>query len=241
MTSKEGRKYSMLATLFSVVVIVLIQSVAASRAAISPERPAVFTDLDLKSEDGTLELFGDGSVRFDKQLAELRKATSLKLLEIDGLKSKADDVKRQAPQALQAVKSAIEKLKAADRWNHLDDEVLAGLTDARIISTLNKLGGARQNLEEVSQFSSGKVSDELDIEIGDLRVRAVSRLESPVFEQGSNSFRFRTVNYNPVAAIGFRCRLATARVTISKLTHGGHATAAASSNVLVSCPNASLN
>ena len=235
--SKERRKYPMLVTLCSIVAVVFVQMATS----IITARPAGFADLDLKSEDGTLELFGDGSVRYDKQLAELRKATSLKLLEIDGLKSKSEDIKRQVPQALQAVKSAIAKLKAADHWNHLDDEVLNGLTDARIIGTLNRLGGARQNLREVSEFSSNKVADELDAEIGDLRVRAVNRLDNPIFEQRADVFQIRAVNYNPVAAIGFRCRLANARLTISKLTHGGKATSAAHANVLVSCPNASLN
>jgi hypothetical protein len=238
--SKKRRKYSILVTLCSVVAMVLVQSVTTSTPATFAARPGGFTDVDLKSEDGTLELFGDGSIKYDKQLAEFRRAASLRLLEIDGLKSKAEDIKRQVPQALQAVKSAIAKLKAADHWNKLDDEVLAGL-DARVSGVLKKLGGPRQNLQEVSEFSSSKVADELDTEIGVLRARAVSRLENPIFDQRSDVFRIRAVNYNPVAALGFRCRLATARLTISKLTHGGHATAAASSNVLLSCPDPSLN
>ena len=238
--SKKRSKYARLTVLFSVLSIVLVQSVSASRTSIFTVRPPVFTDLDLKSEERTLDAFGDGSVRYDQQLAELRRAASLRLLEIDGLKSQAEDLKRQAPQALEAVKSSIAKLKAADHWNKLDDEVLAGL-DARVSSVLKKLGGPRQNLQEVSEVSSSKVADELDTEIGVLRARAVSRLENPIFEDRADVLQIRAVNYNPVAAKGFRCRLATARVTISKLTHGGHATAAASSNVLLACPNASLN
>src|SRR5712691_5025893 len=77
-----------------VVVIALVQSASKSKATISPASPAGFPNLDLKSEDGTLDSFGDGSVKFDKRVAELRKASSFTLTDIlNGLKPKGDDVK----------------------------------------------------------------------------------------------------------------------------------------------------
>ncbi|MFN2576349.1 MAG: hypothetical protein ABR607_01515 [Pyrinomonadaceae bacterium] len=221
--------------------MVFVQSVRATRITISPLRLAVLGDLDLKSEDQTLDVFGDGSVRFDKQLGELRKANSFSLAELDVLKPKGDDAKRQLPQALQAIKSAITKLKAADRWNRLDDEVQDGTSNSLISRVLKKLGGARQNLQEASQISSSNFAEEIDGDIEVLRTKAQVRPEDLVFERfGDSRNRLVPVAYNPVFAKGFRCMLATARHTISKLTHGGNATAAASSAVLLACPDPTL-
>ncbi len=209
--------------------------------AVSAALAAVYTDPDLKSEDNALSLFGDGSVRYEKQLAENRKLTSLSLFQIDGLKSKGEGLNRQLPQAIQAIKSVIDKLKATEHWNRLDEEILDG-TSNDIIAVLKKLGGPKQNLLDASQISANSFADEINTDIQALRAKAVSQNGDQLFlsPSGNDFWRMIPANYSPVAAKGFRCRLAGARYTISKLTHGGKATPAAASAALLNCPDPTL-
>ncbi len=71
--SKHSRKRFVVAT----IAMVLLTALSVTRTSNAPASAHSIPDLDLKSEDGALSLFGEGSVRFDKQLAEFRNASSL--------------------------------------------------------------------------------------------------------------------------------------------------------------------
>src|SRR6266498_3139951 len=151
-----------LAALLAISAAFGVWSVNASRATESTPPTHTLDNLDLSSEIQTLRGNNDAWRALTKHFTELYNKASLTKSEFALLNSKASDVKQRLTQTQQAVKSVIVKLKAAGHWNGLDEEVLAGVTNQKIISAFREHGGARQILLDVSQANIGEAASEID-------------------------------------------------------------------------------
>src|SRR3954470_9803885 len=129
---KKARfNYWILTALFTVMALILVQGVSANKATNSPASDAALDEPNLSSEARTVNSFGDDLVAYDKKRAELSKKASLTNEEFNALQRTGDDLKGRVSQLRDAVQSTITKLKASGRWDHLDEDVLAKLTDSR--------------------------------------------------------------------------------------------------------------
>ena len=155
---KAGITYSKLTALFAVLAITLIQSLSASTAAALAPRPNAPAEADLSAELRVLDSFADDLNKFDRRRAELSKRASLTREEFDPLQRTADDLKRRLSQVQNALRDAINKLKASGDWDDLDAKLIAKITDSSLQSRFSQ-NSFKKLLEESSSQLSGQAND----------------------------------------------------------------------------------
>lgn len=212
-------------TALAVLAIAAILSVIPIR---STRSAAPLDEPNLSNEERTVNSFTDDLSNFDTKRAELSKKPSLTNEEFSSLERTGNDLKRRVSQLKDATESIINKLKAAGRWNTLDEDVLARLTDAKDRATLRDNGGLRHILESAVTDLNGQSGDEI--------VAPLSQLRSKVAQSKDDRFdwyqevpsRMVAASYElptygqpaPLMIRSLRCIGATIRLAVSGVLHG---------------------
>src|SRR5215471_1360337 len=174
-----------LTALFAVFALLSAWSVGASKATSSPgalsiHRGATDTlpEVNINSELQTLNSFGDDLSRLDKKRAGLIKRSSVSDTEFTSVKNDHDALRRRVSQLPNAIRSIIQKLKAAGRWDTFDAELLASTKDERFKASVAEFGGARRLFEDVaSQLDRSDSADEILGSLDDVRKKVAAHAQ----------------------------------------------------------------
>jgi hypothetical protein len=183
-------------------------------------------ELKLTSELRTLDSFLDDWLKVYTQHRVLSKKASLSRAEFDALKSSSDGIKNRCSDFQQAIRSIVKKLKEADRWNALDDEVLAKTNDdQKLRSELRDGGGLKHLLDDASSQFCSQAEDEITGPVETLRPRLGAQVHDLFLDQGVQDYGLRMVraSYNPDPPMFTkfaRCVGATIRVAVHLVATG---------------------
>ena len=246
--SKTGFTWKLMA-LLAIIAAVAVWSVSASSATSSTQPTLILNNPDLGSEIQTLKGTNDACLSLTKQFTELHNKASLTRSEFTSLNSKAREVKQRLAQTQQAIKSAIVKLKGEGRWIGLDDEVLAGVTNQKIMTAFRAHGGARQILMDASQTNIGDAAGEIDKVVERFHLKVLTSVREPNFGLRAQVFGFGAVRFafEPAAAPARTvsiaiCKNVDAEFALDKANNGGHHTQAAIDRWINSgCERATFN
>jgi len=223
---KKARfNYWKLTALLAALAMSLVQGVGANR---TPSRATTFDRPNLSSEAQTVNSFNDDLSNFDKKRVELTKKSTLTNQEFSSLERTGNDLKQRVSQLRDAAVAIINKLKAAGRWETLDEGVLAKLTDAKERAFVRDNGGLRHLLENA-------VAD-LNSQSGDEIVAPLSQLRAKVAQSRANQFdgyqevpsRMVAASYEPPTYVppaplfrrSLRCIGASIRVGVDMVIRG---------------------
>jgi hypothetical protein len=224
-----------LTALFAVFALVSAWSVGSSKATSSPEATNTLPEVNINSELQTLNSFGDDLSRLDKKRAGLIKRSSVSETEFTSVKNDHDALRRRVTQLPNAIRSIIQKLKAAGRWDKFDAELLASTKDEKFKASVAEFGGARRLFEDVaSQLGSSDSADEILGSLDDVRKKVAAHGQEQFFEPRLPAAEFRLVaaSYNPGEPMAKRnhahvalafgrlgCALATVRYGATQFVH----------------------
>lgn len=201
--------------LFAVVAIVGGWSITASSAKSPAASPGAAAEVDLSSEINVLNGYVRDLRAFDKKCGLLNKRSTFTAVDLEPLQRNADDLKGRVPSVQSALREAIRKLKAAGRWDGLD-EIVAGITSSPSKELLAQQSFKRFLEESASQLAND--SREIPNPIEVLRKRLSAQLPRSGSESGANEFAWRTVpatylrTAEPVVMnVTLRCRFALLR------------------------------
>ena len=198
--------------LFAVVAIVSGWSMSPSSAKSPASSSAAAPDLDLSAEINVLNGYIKDLRAFDKKCGLLNKRGAFTAVDLDPLQRNADDLKGRVPSVQNALREAIRKLKAAGRWDRLD-EVVAGITESPSKELLRQESFKRFLEDSALQLAND--SREIPNPIEVLRKRLKAQLSQPGVEA---QFTWRAVpatylrTAEPVVMnVTLRCRFALLR------------------------------
>jgi hypothetical protein len=209
---KTRHYYPGLTAIAAGLVLVALLTASAARAV----RPSSAVPVDLSSELRSLDSYTNDLASFDKTFRLASKKNSLTRNEVDGLQRNADDLKRRLSGLQSALGQIINKLKAANEWDKLDETALAQITDARVRSQLSQVGLKRL----LEQAAAGDAVDgnEITAPVEALRRKiASSSYDFDPYGRGeSTTWRPVQASYSaePVFAQSVRCRLSCIRAGI---------------------------
>ena len=189
-----------LTALFAVFALLGALSVGSSRATSSPAATNTLPEVNINSELQTLNSFGDDLSRLDKKRAGLIKRSSVSDTEFTSVKNDHDALRRRVSQLPNAIRSIIQKLKAAGRWDKFDADLLASTKDEKFKASVAEFGGARRLFEDVaSQLDRSDSADEILGSLDDVRKKVAAHAQEQFFEPRLPAAEFRLVaaSYNP--------------------------------------------
>ncbi|HEY0349241.1 MAG TPA: hypothetical protein VGC60_13910 [Pyrinomonadaceae bacterium] len=224
--SKGKFNWRKLTALVAVLVLTLIQSVSMSRARTSALPVNITsTELKLDSELRTFDSFFDDWLKVFQQHRVLSKKASVTSTEFNAFKTNSEGIKNRCSQLEGAIRDTIRKLKAADRWDGLDEEALAKADDEGLKSELREGGGLKHLLENAASQYCSQATDEIIGPIESLRPRVSAQGQDLFFEQGTRDYGLRMVrvSYNPAPPMfthTLRCIGATIRVAVHLVATG---------------------
>ena len=151
------------------ITVALIQTGSLRSAASNPN----IDDLNLTSERQVLESFINDFVAYNKECAQLSKKPNLVRTEVEGLERKSEALKQRLSLLQNASRSIVSKLKAAGKWDNLNETILANTSDGRQKSFLQGIN-FKAEIEEAAN-TIGTRGKEIDVPIEKLRRRVASR------------------------------------------------------------------
>jgi hypothetical protein len=208
---------------FALVAVLALPSlwVGAGATTASPATPGLATsapDLrsSLSSELGTIERFDDDLVAYNKLCSQLAKRASLRQVDRAPAQRKASELSSGLSGVQSAIRRVVDKLKAANAWNDLDEK-LAANADAKL-RTLFQGSSFKQELEGAAA-NIGSQAGEINAPLNNLRRRVTGQTFST--DRSDSVVR---VAYRPTATMAFGgglgCRLSTIRVKLIKFLGG---------------------
>ena len=223
-------------TIAALAAITLLQSVHLATNARAISSPVA--DVDLKAESATLDAFLADLVKFDKKGVELGKKSSLTQSELVAYEQAANDLRLRVSSSVQnAFRQTITKLKAAGRYDNIDQTVLSRISNSRF-QAIARRDGFKKTLEEVASGVAGAAND---ISVPDsLRSKVRAQVREPNFEPRNIALANRAVRvaYSvapPMFTANFKCKVALVRFGISGATHDGEPTEKAANRVSCFC------
>jgi len=217
--TKTKFSYRNLIVLCVAVAIVAVWGVRMSTATSSSPAPTnVLPDVNIASELSTLGSLGDDLAKFDKKRAQLGKKNSVSGTEFNLLKNDHDALKQRLSQVPNAIRSIINKLKAAGKWDTFDEDLLASSTDEKFKASVREFGGARKLFEDgASQLGGSAAGEEIIGSLDDVQKKVAG---NRFFEWGSQESEFRLVAaaYSPVEPMLAR----TAGCILATINYGAH-------------------
>lgn len=199
---KARFNYGKLAAVSVAVAIALTQSVSASRSTNPASRSAAFDQVDLSGEARTIDSFNDDFANYNKTGIELSKKSTLTNEEFNSLERTGNDLKRRVSQLRDGVQSIIRKLKAAGRWNTLDEELLAKVKDANDRAFVQKQGGLRRIFEDAVTQLDSQAADDIVAPLSHLRPKVAAQNKEFRFDDSqAMSWRMVTAGYSPSAYV----------------------------------------
>ena len=190
----------------ALVVMVVIQSISLGKSARSLTGT---NDADLTPEKRTLKSFADDLSALEKKCIELGKKATITRLEFNTARTSTDGLRGRVSLIQQAVRSVVDKLKAAGQWENFDATTLARVTDARQQSAIRDAGGPRRILEDAASQLSG-LSQEVDALLQPLSSRITADAGRSFSEEKLRGLGSRVVRvaFAPSAPMrgGLRCQ-----------------------------------
>jgi hypothetical protein len=223
--TKTALSYLKVAAIVAVLGIALTQSINPSSAGtlLPPANP--LPDVDIASELQTLDSFANDWGKFEKKRAELRKKSSLTSSEFQLLNDDHGALKRRLSQVPNAIRTIINKLKAAGKWDTLDEDLLAAsTTDDKFKASLREFGGARKLFEDgASQLGGAAAATEILGSLDDVQ-KKVARQEPDGLQWRTQESELRLVAaaYHPVTPLFARsagCVFATIGRAAKMIVH----------------------
>ena len=222
---KSGFNYWKLTALVVALAMSLVQGVGANR---THARAATFDNPNLSSEARTVDSFNDDLVSYDKKRVELSKKSSLTNEEFNSLERNGNDLKRRVLELKDATESIVRKLKAAGRWDNLDEEILAKLTDAKDRAFVRDNGGLRRILESAGTDLNSQSGDEIVAPLNRLRSKVAQSNEDRFERRQDVPWRMVAASYEPptysrpapLVLRSLRCIGATIRYGVGIIIHG---------------------
>ena len=123
-------------------------------------------DLNLRTETQVIESFFNDFVSYRKECAQLSKKQNLLSTQVDGVERKADALKSRLSAVQNAARAIVSKLKAANKWDTLNETVLAN-ADPRHRSFFQNIN-FKAEIEEAAATLGGRAK-ELSLPVEDLR------------------------------------------------------------------------
>jgi hypothetical protein len=189
----KSRKKIMVATLVVALASAAFQSVTIRRATTNPPPQRVaLPNINLDSEIRVLDGFVDDWLKVHKQQIALSKKSSITNNEFTVFKSSSEGLQNRCSEFQTAIRNTIKKLKDANRWDGLDDDVTSRLSNERLKTILRDGGGARRLLEDASSQFCSQAQREITDPIETLRPKLSARAQDPPFE-----LRFVLASYQP--------------------------------------------
>jgi len=150
-----------------------------------------------------LDRFVDDWANVFKQQVVLNKKGAITSGEFDAFKSSSERLKNRCSEFQTAIRDFVQKLKDADRWNGLDDELLAKTNNQRLRSSFSDTGGPKRLLAEASSNFCGGAASEITGPIESLRRKLSAQVRDLSFDQGM--VRVSYAPEPPMFQKGFRC------------------------------------
>jgi hypothetical protein len=138
-------------------------------------------DLNLSAETQVVESFFNDFVSYRKECAQLSKKPGLLRTEVDGVERKSQDLKLRLSNLQNAARSIINKLKAANKWDNLNADILANTSDPPRRSFFQNINFKAEIEEAAATF--GSRGREVGVPVENLR-RKVARQSLPANENG---------------------------------------------------------
>jgi hypothetical protein len=188
-----------LTALFAVFALLGAWSVGSSRATSSSAATNTLPEVNINSELQTLNSFGDDLVKLDKKRAGLIRRSSVSDTELTSVKNDHDALRRRVSQLPNAIRSIIQKLKAAGRWDTFDADLLASTKDEKFKASVAEFGGARRLFEDVaSQLGRSDSADEILGSLDDVRKKVAAHAQEQFKPRlPAAEFRLVAASYNP--------------------------------------------
>lgn len=209
-------------TMSTIVALLVAQAIFMTSDAAATA--AMLAEVNVTSERQSLVSFEAALSRLEATCSNLDKKASITPLELDSSRKAAGDLKRQVPQIQQAIRSIIDKLKAAKAWDDFDSTALAKAKALRSVLTQN--GGAKRILEDAASQLGG-LSGEVDGLLQPLGAKLRADAGGPFSGREAQNLRSRTVraSFNPGAPMLIRSARCLVRIAIStvQLTVGSKA------------------
>src|ERR1043166_5723645 len=112
-----------------------VAAIAFGWAQSGSRRSAAFTpsvdDLNLRAETQVIESFLNDFLTYNKECAQLSRRQSLLNTEVDGVERRAEALRSRLSTVQNAARTIINKLKAANRWDTLNQDIVVNVSDPR--------------------------------------------------------------------------------------------------------------
>ena len=140
---------------FALVVLLALQSLLIGVGANTTATPAIQKSLpDLRSELATIERYHDALVAYNNLCSQLARRSALRQGDIDPAQRKASELSGGLSGVQSAIRQIIDKFKAANAWNDLDEK-LAANADAKLRPFLQG-SSFRKDLEDAAAGLGGQ-------------------------------------------------------------------------------------
>ena len=204
MSKVKSSRHNFTALAVVLSLLTMAQSVTMSHATANPPvQRSTSAAVSFDNEVRVFDRFVDDWANIFKQQGVLSKKGVIKSAEFDAFKSSSEGLRNRCSEFQTAIRDFVQKLKDADRWNGLDDELLAKTNNQKLRSSFRDTGGPKRLLAEASSnFCSGAAS-EITGPIESLRRKLSAQVRDLSFDQGM--VRVSYVPQPPEFGKGFRC------------------------------------
>ena len=203
-------RFGFATTTLVIAAALLLQSLSYETQAV----PGGAVEVNLSAEVRALNAYLSQLVSYEQSNVLLSKKAFLTGTEFDAQKRIADQLKASLPGIQSALRDAIQKLKAANLFDNLDQTMLARISDTRFQRLLRQ-DSFKRTLEETARDVSGE-ANELTRSLDTLRAKVRAGAVERELRPGASSLASRVVRvgYEPAAPAMFlsvRCSLAYIR------------------------------
>ena len=157
--------YLKCASIAAVLAIAVITSMHSSTAKNRPmPRVAVVAGVDLTNEERVIGAYFDDFTTYETQRVELSKRATLVASDIEPLGRRSDDLRARLSRVQDTIREIVRKLKAANEWDDLEQDIEGKITDPRLKSFF-KQSSFKQLLEDYANnltSQANEISDPLD-------------------------------------------------------------------------------
>ena len=201
----------------AIAALLVLQSLFVSVSAYT--KTAAQSNANFAAEGRALESFGNDLSAYIEQDNNLRKKTTLTRADLAALRTSGEKVKGQLSVVQQNLRSLISKLKAANRWDNLNQEVLAGIKDTEFRRLLESEGGAKRLWEDIAA-NLNQLGSEIDRDALNLgnKVKAQSLPNGRELQERAVRVAYQPP---PVFARPLKCRVQIAIATVDLAITGG--------------------
>jgi hypothetical protein len=222
--------YRQLTAVCAVLVLSLVHGTTVVPAVASTPSILAVEEPNLANEERILEQYFNDLVAYQKACAQLSKKPSVLQADIDPLERKSTDLQRRLTEVQNALREVIKKLKAADKWNSLDTDVLANATNPGERKLFQE-SSFKADLEDAAGTLTSR-SKEIDIPVGNLRKKLARTFSTD--EGGAFIVRAAYSTPAPFVFVSLACSVGKVRLGLIKRL-GGRATNQTLDTVSCSC------